>query len=732
MSLRWLRSSIPRLYGVDLKTNIIDVQDGKSLGCQNVYGNNIGVISKRAGNEIMFASDEAGTVRSDDGGAATLVSTKYYFKFSNGKFSYSTSRTGALTVLSPSPAISTTNPIWWDVIAGKIFFVDGTNALRYFDGSAIKVSSILIRPTVAPTTGGGGGGFDYTYTVDNQLGESPAAPAGSILLAALSGADIVIAGNTGPQTLVVGDRIRVYSRATSTLTQFRNVTIAGSADANVTFGTDASGGYYQVNAVSASYTVKTTPLNESLVILYTDLGVAVNSSATTGLAGLTVHYGRLVGWLGSNVYVAKSSNPHSFPPDSAVKEAFTYGFFQNDGESIQVCKSYRESLYVCKDTKIAAFGGVGPDDTGGNAFTFRRLETNGIGCVAGKSMQVVGDDAENNYLIWLARDGFYASTGEKPVRVGEEIETQIQPVALSIQRKSASVYHKKIGFYMCWVGIDTAKKLWVLDLRKDSGVRVGWFESTGINATWAWWDEDRYLFGTSEGWCASERVAGTHFDFSDVAQEYVATGAVNTGAETITVTRSYLTGDSIIVRSSNTVPAGLTANTTYFAIRVSATVIKLATSLANANLGTAINITSQGSGTHSLVSAIAIDAFYTTNWIKFKRAASVKKIAKPMILFNASATTINLIMQEAYDWFDNLSDPHTISITSSDLWGTLPWGTFIWGAGSQGVPKNVAISRRKARSIRFKFSNNILNEDFNLKGIELEFSLIRNRGDTVS
>lgn len=729
----WRKYSIPRLHGLDLKTNVIDVKDGESLACENVYGNSIGVISKRAGNEIMFTQDEAGSIRSDEGGSAILGSTKYYFTFSNGKFSYATTKTGAKTTISPSPAISTTNDIWWDVLDNKLFFVDGTNVLRYFDGTSIKVSSILIRPTVAPTTATVGAGFDYTYTVDNQLGESPAAGVGAILLNAAASAAVVVTGAcaTG-QTLAVGDRIRIYARANNTLTQFRNVTVTGSGDANVTFGTDSVGPYYQVNTVAANYTTATGAIAEDQKILYTDLGVAINASAPSALAGIVVHYGRIVGWYGSNVQCSKVTNAHSWPPDSAVKEAFTYGFFRNDGETITACKPYHESLYVFKDTKIACFGGIGPDDTGNNAFTFRRLETNGIGAVAGKSLQVVGDDAENTYLVWLARDGFYATTGDKPVRVGEKIEIEVQAFSLSNQRKSSSVYHKKLGFYVCWLGTDAVKSTYILDLRKDNGERVGWFKESGINATWAHWDDDRYIYGTVDGWCASERIAGTSLDFSDVGQEYFATGAVNTSTEVITVANSYQTQDAVKVRTSNTVPAGLTANTTYFVIRVSATTIKLATSAANALAGTAINITSQGTGTHSLISLKPISAFYTTNWIKFKNAAEVKKLGKPMILLNAAARSINLTMQTAVDWFESFGDPHTISIISTDTWGLLSWGSFVWGAGAVSAPKNVAIARRKVRSIRFKFSNAALNEDFNLKGLELYFSEMRNRGDTES
>lgn len=730
MAFRASKLSIPRFYGLDLKTNVIDVKDGKSLGCENVFQNGIGVVAKRAGHSIMFDRDEAGAIRIDELGTATLAGTKYFFKFSNGKFHHALTATGALTTITPSPAISTSVDIWWAVLDNKLFFVDGTNVLRYFNGTDVKTSSILPRPTTAPT-GSGGTGFDFTYTIDNQLGESPQAT--TPLIDDASGATITIDDMpTASYTLVVGDRLRVYSRVTSTLAQWRNVTPTSGAHANGTYGSDSAGGYLEITSTAANYAIVTLALSIEQAILYTELGVAPNASAPTGLAGITTHYGRLVGWLGSNVYVSKVGNAHSFPADTAVREAWTYSFFRNDGENITACKSFQENLYVFKDTKIACFGGVGPSDSGDNAFTFRRVETNGIGCVAGKSVQVVGDEGQTNYLVWLSREGFYASTGDKPVRVGEDVESQIFSQSLANLRKSVSIYHKRKGFYYCFVGTDASKTGWILDLSKDDGDTVGWFKLTGVNPTCIAWDDDRYLMGQNDGFCAMERNAGTSLDFSDIKTEYIATSAIATGTEIITVANSYLTGDTLVIRTSGTVPAGLSLNTTYYAIRVSATTIKLALSAADATAGTAINITSQGTGTHALVAKKAISAFYSTNWIKFRDAASVKKLFKPMVLLNASATSINLTMQIAVDWFDSFFDPHTIEITSSDTWGTLPWGDFVWGAGAVGTPKNVAIARRKVRSIRYKFTNDVLDQDFNLKGIEQEYSYIRNRGELVS
>lgn len=78
-------------------------------------------------------------------------------------------------------------------------------------------------------------------------------------------------------------------------------------------------------------------------------------------------------------------------------------------------------------------------------------------------------------------------------------------------------------------------------------------------------------------------------------------GDVADDTEILTVTQDWVTGEAVRVSlsgasSGDALPTGLSANTTYYVINASATTIKLATTEANAVVGTAINITSKGSG----------------------------------------------------------------------------------------------------------------------------------------
>ncbi len=66
--------------------------------------------------------------------------------------------------------------------------------------------------------------------------------------------------------------------------------------------------------------------------------------------------------------------------------------------------------------------------------------------------------------------------------------------------------------------------------------------------------------------------------------------------DTLTIAGNYSTGASVTLESTENLPAGLSADTTYYVIRVSDTEIQLADSLANARAGVAIDLTDAGSG----------------------------------------------------------------------------------------------------------------------------------------
>jgi hypothetical protein len=87
---------------------------------------------------------------------------------------------------------------------------------------------------------------------------------------------------------------------------------------------------------------------------------------------------------------------------------------------------------------------------------------------------------------------------------------------------------------------------------------------------------------------------------------YGDTFTVNTSTDELTYTSTanspsnILTGTRVQVSTTTTLPSPLVAATNYYVIKVSDSVCKLATSYANAIAGTAIDITTTGTGTHTM------------------------------------------------------------------------------------------------------------------------------------
>ena len=114
--------------------------------------------------------------------------------------------------------------------------------------------------------------------------------------------------------------------------------------------------------------------------------------------------------------------------------------------------------------------------------------------------------------------------------------------------------------------------------------------------------EDGSYLVTEDG----DRLATKTYDrYVSYYSATFATSDINTSNETFTeASHKYQTGDAVEVSTSDTIPGGLAVLTTYYVINASSSTIKLSTTLANAKAGTAINITSQGVGTHTIQSVV--------------------------------------------------------------------------------------------------------------------------------
>lgn len=122
------------------------------------------------------------------------------------------------------------------------------------------------------------------------------------------------------------------------------------------------------------------------------------------------------------------------------------------------------------------------------------------------------------------------------------------------------------------------------------------------------WSSDAYnlkLNDQPDGiWCYDPMVGMYHryaLSGAVVTYDTIATADINTSTDVITVTAAPITGtECLFYEGSGTTDTGLTDGTKYYVINVSGTTIKLATSLANANAGTAIDLTGTGNASQTL------------------------------------------------------------------------------------------------------------------------------------
>jgi len=85
--------------------------------------------------------------------------------------------------------------------------------------------------------------------------------------------------------------------------------------------------------------------------------------------------------------------------------------------------------------------------------------------------------------------------------------------------------------------------------------------------------------------------------------ESLGPAAVSPGSDAIAIVdnvATWITGMAVVFTTTGGAPTGLTAGNTYYVVRTAQNEIKLASSLANAQNGTVIDITSQGTGVHTI------------------------------------------------------------------------------------------------------------------------------------
>lgn len=139
----------------------------------------------------------------------------------------------------------------------------------------------------------------------------------------------------------------------------------------------------------------------------------------------------------------------------------------------------------------------------------------------------------------------------------------------------------------------------------------GWLECTGAAVSRTTYATLFAAIGTT--WGAGD--GSTTFNLPDMRGRtavgagtgtWSATFTADNTTEQFTVAANSVlqTGTPVVLTTTGTLPAGTSLATTYYCIRISSTVIQLAVSLANAVAGTALLISDNGTGTHTLTNTL--------------------------------------------------------------------------------------------------------------------------------
>lgn len=121
-----------------------------------------------------------------------------------------------------------------------------------------------------------------------------------------------------------------------------------------------------------------------------------------------------------------------------------------------------------------------------------------------------------------------------------------------------------------------------------------------------------------------------------------------------------------------------------------------------------------GSNDYPMNVSTAIDAYYWTNWKHYEDLVDKKGIAHIIIYHQIASSTLTL--SYSYDFDTDSQYSLTVDLsTSADVYGTGKYGTATYAkAGGNLARKDLPLGR--GRVVRFKFSNNIAGETFQVDG----------------
>lgn len=212
-------------------------------------------------------------------------------------------------------------------------------------------------------------------------------------------------------------------------TRLEAINSSGSVVASLTGLTSSGGPWYwdfcRVGTASAEYSYAGNGEN----VLKRWDGSSWSSIANTPQAGalcVTPSSNRVVaarfkGTTGGPAGGAGSSNPSRvYFSDPGAPETWTTTNYLDldpgDGEMIQAAITWREYVFVFKETKFYVFTGESTDADGNPVFNYRKIDT-GVGMCGPRAVAV-----NENGVYFGNSEGMYVTTGEAPVKLSAKVD----------------------------------------------------------------------------------------------------------------------------------------------------------------------------------------------------------------------------------------------------------------------------------------------------------------------
>lgn len=378
------------------------------------------------------------------------------------------------------------------------------------------------------------------------------------------------------------------------------------------------------------------------------------------------------------------------------------------GDEINALVEHYGDLYVLMRDSIWRVSYVG----GSDVFVVNKVIEN-IGTIAKNSVQIITLEDKRRAIIFLDEDKkIYMFDGASLIDIGSIIQPTLDDLNASRLQYAVSVFDNQSYYLAASTGSNTENDT-VYEFQTEIGE---WTVHTDINAN----AMERVKISTS----AIRTYYGNYdaFVYWMDNPDYDSDGGQGTGYNGVvdsvtTINTGTATGLQFIV--DDDVTFGL-ADLTGCIIKITSgtgvgeeqvIVWNMATGLA---VATAFSTTPDSTSNYSIG---AIDAYYKTRWFDFGDASSRKSFRK-LYLWAKEDSSDEVTVSFAEDFSSVLgSTTKDLAPSSSSTWDSAVWGEGIWG--TTGDKFYDVLLRGSGRNIQFEFSNDDINETFNLYGFHI-------------